>query len=253
MAWREIATTIPIGMVSLGLLHLDAGDTAQAVALLDKFRPALADHPVNSRWLPTVAMGGELAARLGDIATAATCYALAEPYAGHYANSATGCHGSVARSLGLMAGVAGDHDAAERHLTAAVALEEKIGSLGDAAIAQVDLGYALVARGRAGDRERALGLAEAAGRAAVQFGMPPVGERAAALVRQLAGGRADDPLTAREREIAALVAEGHANKVIAGRLYLSERTVETHVRNLLTKLGLANRTQVAGWFMRSGT
>jgi DNA-binding NarL/FixJ family response regulator len=59
-------------------------------------------------------------------------------------------------------------------------------------------------------------------------------------------------LTAREREVAELVADGLANRAIAGRLVLSERTVETHVRNLLAKLGLTNRTQVASW-LRTGS
>jgi DNA-binding NarL/FixJ family response regulator len=59
-------------------------------------------------------------------------------------------------------------------------------------------------------------------------------------------------LTARERQIALLLADGLANRTIADRLAVSERTVESHVRNLLTKLGLANRTQVAAWTLRAG-
>jgi non-specific serine/threonine protein kinase len=54
-------------------------------------------------------------------------------------------------------------------------------------------------------------------------------------------------LSAREMEIARLVAEGMANKEIAARLHLSVRTVESHVRHVLTKLGLHNRTQIAVW------
>jgi non-specific serine/threonine protein kinase len=56
-----------------------------------------------------------------------------------------------------------------------------------------------------------------------------------------------DGLSAREREVARLVAEGLANKAIAARLHLSARTVEVHVRHALVKLGLENRTQLATW------
>ena len=54
-------------------------------------------------------------------------------------------------------------------------------------------------------------------------------------------------LSAREIEIARLVAEGLANKAIASRLHLSVRTVESHVRHVLAKVGLENRTQLATW------
>ncbi|MGH2801036.1 MAG: response regulator transcription factor, partial [Thermoleophilaceae bacterium] len=54
-------------------------------------------------------------------------------------------------------------------------------------------------------------------------------------------------LSGRELEVAELVADGLANKAIAQRLHLSVRTVESHVRHALTKLGLDNRTQLATW------
>jgi non-specific serine/threonine protein kinase len=56
-----------------------------------------------------------------------------------------------------------------------------------------------------------------------------------------------DGLSARENDVARLVAEGLANKAIATRLQLSVRTVEVHVRHALAKLGLENRTQLATW------
>jgi DNA-binding NarL/FixJ family response regulator len=63
---------------------------------------------------------------------------------------------------------------------------------------------------------------------------------------------ASDTLTAREREIATLVADGLSNRDIAERLVISEGTVEVHVKHILGKLGFSSRTQVAGWFARQG-
>jgi DNA-binding NarL/FixJ family response regulator len=54
-------------------------------------------------------------------------------------------------------------------------------------------------------------------------------------------------LSVRELEVAGLVADGLANKAIAARLRRSVRTVESHVRHALPKLGLDNRTQLATW------
>lgn len=52
-----------------------------------------------------------------------------------------------------------------------------------------------------------------------------------------------ESLTAREREILQLMAEGKANQVIADELYISLKTVKTHVSNILTKLDVYDRTQ----------
>ncbi|MBB5158942.1 ATP-binding protein [Saccharopolyspora phatthalungensis] len=54
-------------------------------------------------------------------------------------------------------------------------------------------------------------------------------------------------LTRREREVADLVAQGHSNKEIAAALVISLRTAETHVENILRKLGFTSRSQVAAW------
>ncbi|MFE0134303.1 LuxR C-terminal-related transcriptional regulator [Streptomyces sp. NPDC059037] len=53
-------------------------------------------------------------------------------------------------------------------------------------------------------------------------------------------------LTHREREVAALVVERLADREIAERLVVAERTVDAHVEHILTKLGLASRTQITG-------
>ena len=62
-----------------------------------------------------------------------------------------------------------------------------------------------------------------------------------------ARGIADHPLSNRELEVATLVAEGLSNRAIAQRLHLSERTAESHVKNICDKLGFNSRSQVAAW------
>lgn len=55
------------------------------------------------------------------------------------------------------------------------------------------------------------------------------------------------PLTAREREVAQLVAEGLTNREIAARLFISERTAEGHVEQIRNKLNFTTRSQIAAW------
>ena len=62
-------------------------------------------------------------------------------------------------------------------------------------------------------------------------------------------GRVGAPplLGKREAEVARLVADGLSNKQIGSRLFISERTVDSHVRSILNKLGFNSRAQIAGW------
>lgn len=75
--------------------------------------------------------------------------------------------------------------------------------------------------------------------------MPPSSPRRAAK-------RAYDGLTEREREIAVRIARGQSNRVMAEALVISERTVETHIGNILAKLGFNARTQIAAWAVEKG-
>jgi non-specific serine/threonine protein kinase len=64
--------------------------------------------------------------------------------------------------------------------------------------------------------------------------------------------RERDPLSVREREVAALIARGLTNRQIADELVVAKSTVDRHVVNILRKLGLANRAQVAVWAATHG-
>jgi DNA-binding CsgD family transcriptional regulator len=58
-------------------------------------------------------------------------------------------------------------------------------------------------------------------------------------------------LSRREDEVSKLVADGLTNRQIATRLVISERTAETHVQHILTKLGFSTRSQIAAWRARA--
>jgi predicted ATPase/DNA-binding CsgD family transcriptional regulator len=96
-----------------------------------------------------------------------------------------------------------------------------------------------MAEARAALPERIADNAWEAGRAMSSAGHGKAGSRA--------GG-----LSKRELEVARLVASGMTSRVIAERLFLSERTVESHLEHILTKLGFSSRAQVAVWIAEQG-
>jgi predicted ATPase/DNA-binding CsgD family transcriptional regulator len=70
---------------------------------------------------------------------------------------------------------------------------------------------------------------------------------------QAAGLVKTDSLTVREREVAALIAQGKSNGEIAEELVISKRTVEKHVANILGKLAFTNRAQIIRWVLEAGS
>ncbi len=76
-----------------------------------------------------------------------------------------------------------------------------------------------------------------------------------ALLRRLGDGQpvaGPNVLTAREREVAALLVAGLSNGEMAGRLFISTKTASVHVSNILAKLGMTSRAEIAAWASRNG-
>ncbi len=131
----------------------------------------------------------------------------------------------------------------------AAAAGEHASALRDAAEARLLAGHALAT---AGESERATAeLQRVADDAAGRLGQAAtrrlrrLGVRPATARRRATRRNGPASLTEREREVAALVAQGHANKQIAATLYLSEKTIANTLTRVYAKLGVRSRTQLA--------
>ena len=164
----------------------------------------------------------------------------------HAVGNGVAAMGPAELAIGRAELALGRVDAAIEDLGIAVRQAELAGAPGFVAEAQFHLASALAER--ADDRKEAKQLAEQAGRLIRSLGMSPYAEQLAGLIARL-----DDEgeLSRREAEVAALVAEGLTNRQIAERLVISERTAQNHVQHILTKLGFANRSQIATWTTRA--
>src|SRR5205807_1060457 len=80
-----------------------------------------------------------------------------------------------------------------------------------------------------------------------------LGEPARPTAKPVANAKDAGLLGKREADVARLVADGLSNKQIGAKLFISERTVDSHVRNILNKLGFNSRAQIAGWVASTQT
>lgn len=83
-----------------------------------------------------------------------------------------------------------------------------------------------------------------------QFATP--GSEMAAQASGGKGGRERSPLSTREREIVALVAQGYKNKEMAEKMFISEQTVKNHLHNIFDKLGVSDRLELALYAIHKG-
>jgi len=159
---------------------------------------------------------------------------------------------ALAAALGEAALADGDADTAADHLSRAADAHKALSVPGERAQIAVRAAAALAAAGR---REPALEQLADAYRVARRLGARPLAARASAeiaalgeSIEQRVGRRAAAQhegagLTRRELEVMRLVAVGRTNREIASTLYLSPRTIDMHVRNILGKLGCRSRVE----------
>jgi DNA-binding CsgD family transcriptional regulator len=162
----------------------------------------------------------------------------------------------VGRHLGDAAVLVGDRTAARAYYAQALESAGKIRFRPELALTHLRLAELLLEESEVRSlRSEALAHLDTAIPELRDMKMQPALERALALndtylappPQISARSAASDGLTAREREIAGLMADGLSNREIAKRLVITEGTVEVHVKHILSKLGISSRRQVAGW------
>jgi DNA-binding CsgD family transcriptional regulator len=227
---------------AVGLLEQSAGRPAEVVRalgpLVDFLRAEQIAEPGTARVLPDQV---EALIALGELAAA-------EELLGWFEGNArrldrTSALAAAARCRGLLAGARGDVDTAVAELQDAVALHERVPIPLEEARTRLAYGSALRrSRQKAAARE----ALEAARDGFEALGARAWAARAEAELGRV-GGRPPSAgaLTPTERRVAELVAQGLQTKQVAGRLFVSPKTVEGHLTRIYGKLGVGSRTELA--------
>ncbi len=228
-------------------LYVVRGELARARAWLDAAAAAIASIP-SDVWVPVVqvtlafyhqAAGDLEAARDAALKAAASAERIG------MVSFATEAYRLAGETL-LQSGATG---LAEPHLRRALALAERCRVPLEIGRAQLALGICL--RGQAEGRA----LLEASRETLAQLGALRYlkqAEAALAAMGEAAATSPQSPLTAREREIAQLVAQGLTDREIGARLFISPKTVDRHLRNIFTKLEITNRSSLVAYAARNG-
>ena len=241
----------------LALARLETGRPDEALSLAAEILLGGEERlPLDNGWLFGMTMLAEVTSRVGDRELASLQYVALEPFAAQVGTGANEiASGSIHRPLGQLASVLGRTDDALAHFEAAQVVHRAYRA--DIWITHTDIDEATARLRRSSDedRRRAAKLVEAAAECSRREGWPALAARAEELTQTLQrdertalpGG-----LTRREVEVARLVAQGRSNREMAEQFVLSERTIETHVQHILTKLGFTSRSEIAAWAVRAG-
>jgi DNA-binding CsgD family transcriptional regulator/tetratricopeptide (TPR) repeat protein len=222
------------------------GRRPEAVQLVDG---ALAEWRLsqdNYYCLPMLLFACRLACEAADLAAARSFIVELQ---GVSARTAL-CSATIPAAEAWLAVAEGRLDDAIRLWRESTASFEALGRPVEACRVRLELGRTLVARGADGDRGEARVHLVAVQSSFAGVGLPEAGQAEALLRRHRLippSARGDGPLSAREREIVALIADGLTNRRIAAELTLSARTVDNHVSRILNKLQLASRSQIVAF------
>lgn len=230
----------------LGLLALWSGDPGGAAAYFatadDARRGTGVREPATFWWH---AERVEALLALGRVEEAAGLLDAWEADAARLGRTVMLAH--ARRCRGLIAAARGNVEEALRQLEEAVPLHKSVGDAFGLARTLLVLG---IVRRRARQKRAAREAIEAALAAFETSGAAGWAEKARAELGRIGGRTREQGLTAAERRVAALVAEGRTNKEVAASLFLTEKTVETHLTHVYAKLGVRSRAELARTYRR---
>jgi len=241
LAEEQFGMQPPQHLAVLGLVEGWGGDGPRALDWFDKAgdrASALGWGEPSVRWW--TADHAELLLEQGLIDPAVELLAVWESDARRLSRDWVLAH--IARCRGLVAAARGEVAPALALLTQAAAEHDGVGDPYGRARALLALGT--VSR-RARQKRAAREAVEAALAGFEQVGALGWAAKAQAELGRLGGRRREDGLTAAERRVARLVAEGKTNREVAAALFLGERTVASHLTHIYGKLGIRSRTELA--------
>lgn len=244
----------------LALIYREIGQKREARLEFERLAAHdFTDLPQDTLWVVCIVYLTEVCAFLGDGRHAATLYELLLPYAGHnvVAGAAYMCYGDASRYLGMLAHAMEHWQEAEQHFEQALTMNAKMGARPWLAHTQYDYAMMLATRDYPGNADKASLLLHEALLTARELGMQALEERITAHISSETVPPPPplmdlDDLSPRELDVLRLLATGKSNREIAEALFISLSTVATHVHNILTKTGCANRTEAAAFALRHG-
>jgi DNA-binding CsgD family transcriptional regulator len=241
---EQIGLHTPVHLATLGLVAFQGGDLVTAVEWFGKSEAQTTrlgwGEPSNRWWVPDHV---EALLELGRLDDAVPLLDRWEADARRLGRD--WLLADVTRCRGLVAAAQGAVDEAATLLGRAAAGHGARGDRYGAARSLLALGVVC----RRMRQKRAAREAIAAALADFErLGAQTWSEKARAELGRIGGRRREPGLTAAERRVAALVAEGRTNREVAAALFLGERTVETHLSHVYAKLGVRSRAELARTF-----